>query len=449
MLKHLIKAYWYVTGYIRKHGWKFLLAIVAGGVIFSIIVPRLMRRFSHRRSYYIGVVGEYNLDSLPLVVRQQLSRSLVMSDSDGSFVPDLADKMSIEKIDNSFRRYRFTLPEGIYWQDGKPLEATDINYRTKDANVTYDGLEIVYELPEVFASFPQMLTAPLLRFERVKKWGMMDEIKVYGLSDVHLTSYKYLDDSHYALSQVVLDDVRSRERFVYRFYYTQAQAIDAFKLGEVDYLFDVTNVEEIKNWEMTEVTERLVPDQYLAVFFNTSDPLMTRNMRQALSYAVEKERPGYQRAVGPISEDSWAYFAEAKKYDKNIASGVERLLDEMPGEPIELSLITTSSFYDVASRIKEDWEELGEAAVEACQEDKEIKEKSACEYLRIKVQIQIQTIPDTNNFQTMLVGQQVALDPDQYSLWHSDLATNFTHYKNTRVDNLLEKADKQLILRNV
>ena len=183
----------------------------------------------------------------------------------------------------------------------------------------------------------------------------------------------------------------------------------------------------------------MLPDQYLAVFFNTADPLLSRNLRQALSYAVEKERPGYTRAAGPISADSWAYFAGVKKYDKNIDSGVERLLDELPGEPIELELITTTSYFDIASRIKQDWEELGEAAATACLESDDIKDKTPCEYLRIKVQIQIQSFPDTNNFQTLLIGHQVATDPDQYNLWHSDLATNFTHYKNTRVDNFLEK----------
>jgi ABC-type transport system substrate-binding protein len=154
---------------------------------------------------------------------------------------------------------------------------------------------------------------------------------------------------------------------------------------------------------------------------------------------VEKERAGYGRALGPISENSWAFFKGIKRYDKNLEDGVARLLEELPGEPIELKLTTTTSYFDVASRIKEDWEELGKVAAEACLAKEETVDKTVCEYLRIKVTVQIQAFPDTNDFETLLIGQQVSSDPDQYGLWHSGLATNFTHYKNTKVDSLLEK----------
>ena len=431
----MIKLYWYLTGYIRKHGLKFLAIVVLAVVLFSFVIPYLFERLTPHKRRYIGIVGEYNLNNLPLMIRQQLSYGLVTTEPDGSFVPVLGTL----KIENSGLRYRFTLSQDYYWQDGRPLVATDIDYHVPDATVTYQDNEVIYDLPEVFASFPQLLTAPLLRYQTDTRWGLWEEVDIYGLSHTRLTDYTFADRSHRSLSQVVLDDTQTGERYIYRFYFTQDQAIDAFKLGEVDYLFDVTNIEEIKNWQTTVVQDRLLPDQYLAVFFNTADPLLSRNLRQALSYAVEKERPGYTRAAGPISADSWAYFAGVKKYDKNIDSGVERLLDELPGEPIELELITTTSYFDIASRIKQDWEELGEAAATACLESDDIKDKTPCEYLRIKVQIQIQSFPDTNNFQTLLIGHQVATDPDQYNLWHSDLATNFTHYKNTRVDNFLEK----------
>jgi peptide/nickel transport system substrate-binding protein len=39
----------------------------------------------------------------------------------------------------------------------------------------------------------------------------------------------------------------------------------------------------------------------------------------------------------------------------------------------------------------------------------------------------------------LLLGQEIPIDPDQYVMWHSSQATNFTNYKNTRIDSLLEK----------
>ena len=440
----MIKLYWYITGYIRKHGLKFLLVIVVAAVIFSVVVPYLFRHFSHRQTVYIGLVGEYDLYHLPDDITKQLSRSLVRLDNTGIFDQkslDLADKIDIE---NNGRRYRFHLEEGLSWPDGTPFVATDVNYRLREAQVTYEGSEVIYDLPAVLASFPQLLTTPILRYHETKKYGFINKTEVYGLKNTRLTDYQWLDRSHSALSQVTIDDLETRIRYIYRFYYTQDQALEAFKLGKIDFLYDVTNTEQLKSWRTITVSDRPLTDQYLAVFFNTADPLLTRNVRQALSYAVEKERAGYDRAISPINPSSFAYFPGAKRYDKNIDSGVERLLDELPGAPIEINLVTTASFYDIAPDIQKDWTQLGEAAVSACQNSDKIKDKAICEYLHIKTNIQIQTIPDTNNFQALLIGQQIPFDPDQYNLWHSGLASNFTHYKNTRVDNLLEKGRQTL-----
>ncbi|MBQ6438316.1 hypothetical protein IJJ12_02950 [bacterium] len=441
----MIKLYWYLSAYIRKHGLKFLAVVIGGWALFSLVIPLLMQHFSHGQTRYLGVVGEYTLDNLPDVIAQQLSRSLVTIDTDGSFVGDLGECF----LSTDGLRYRCVLEEDLVWSDGRPLQASDLHYRVSGARVTFDNAkrEIIYELPEVFASFPQLLTTPLLRLETVKKFGLWRRVEVYGLRAARLTSYEYRAASRHALKQVIVDDPVARQRFVYRFYYTQQQAVDGFKLGEVDYLFDVAAVGEVKDWPNTQVEERDLADQYLAVFFNNNDPLLTRNVRQALSYAVEKDRPGYERSPGPISKNSWAYFNGIKTYDKNIASGVERLLDELPAAPLELTLVTTADYFDVASRIKEDWDELSEAAVTACQESEDIEAaaKTACAYLHIDTHIQIQQLPDTNNFQVLLIGQKVALDPDQYSLWHSGLATNFTHYKNTKVDNFLERGRQTVV----
>jgi ABC-type transport system substrate-binding protein len=390
----------------------------------------------------VGLVGAYNLHDLPELITEQLSRGLVVMEADGSFAPQLGDLT----IEEGGLRYRFDLDEW-YWQDGTPLMATEVNYPLKEAQVTYEDGRVVYDLPEVFASFPQLLTKPLLRFETKKNWYGGEREEIYGLSQTQLIDYTYVGQSNRALKQVVLDNPEKRWRFIYRFYFTEDQAVEAFKLGQVDQIWDIANLGDIKDWSTTTVDERLLLDQYLAVFFNNSDPLLTRDLRQALSYAVEKERPGYTRAVGPISLNSWAFFPGSKRYDKNIESGVERLMVSPPGEPIELELVTTASYYDTASRIKEDWEELGAAAAEMCLADSKMTDKTVCEYMRLQVEIQIQAFPDTNNFQTMLIGQQVSADPDQYGLWHSGLATNFTHYHNVRVDNFLEKGRQTIDTR--
>ena len=57
----------------------------------------------------------------------------------------------------------------------------------------------------------------------------------------------------------------------------------------------------------------------------------------------------------------------------------------------------------------------------------------------MEISIRISNFPDSNNFQLLLIGQNIPADPDQYDLWHSDQSPNFTKCKNARIDNLLYK----------
>lgn len=432
------KIYWYISAYLRKHGWKVLLTTLLAVGVFSLVLPWFVKTITRRNTYYIGIVGEYYLDNLPEVVRKQLSRSLMSVGSDGNFIPDVAEKVIIEE---GGKRYRFLLPQTLNWQNGDQFTAEDVNYKLQDVTVTRSKDEIIYDLPDAFSSFPQYLTDPLLKTVSTSNRHFAHKKSLAGLNQVEIADVNYHDASKTSLSEIILDDLKTHKRYIYRFYFTQDQAVTAFKMGKIDYLFDVTNVEELTSWPNVTVSDREISNQYLAVFFNYNDSLLSKNLRLALSYAVNKERGGYNRAVGPIPEDSWAFLKGLKTYGQNYDNAVERLLSELPGEPIELELITTSSYYSIAEEIKSNWETLGDKAAQACQNSTEIKkaEKNKCEYLRLKVKIQIQNFPNTGNFQILLLGQEVSLYPDQYQLWHSGLATNFTHYKNTKVDSLLEK----------
>jgi len=64
----------------------------------------------------------------------------------------------------------------------------------------------------------------------------------------------------------------------------------------------------------------------------------------------------------------------------------------------------------------------------------------------LKSPLKISNFPDLSNYQLLLIGQESSIDPDQYFMWHSSQSTNFTHYKNTRIDSLLEKGRKTLDL---
>ena len=51
-------------------------------------------------------------------------------------------------------------------------------------------------------------------------------------------------------------------------------------------------------------------------------------------------------------------------------------------------------------------------------------------------------VPD--QYQAILVTQEIPSDPDQYTLWHStQTQTNLSHYANPKIDKLLEDGRKE------
>ncbi|MFZ1721254.1 MAG: hypothetical protein WAU07_01995, partial [Microgenomates group bacterium] len=155
------------------------------------------------------------------------------------------------------------------------------------------------------------------------------------------------------------------------------------------------------------------------------------------SYATEKP-DGERRRYGPIDPDSWAYLTGVKTYDYDLERGIERILDELPAQPLNVTLTTTSLFEGEAEAFKQQWESFGREAYQRCLSSGSIDDKSFCPNVQISITIKVTNFPDTSDFELLLIGQETPADPDQYHLWHSEQSTNFTGYKNIRIDSLLE-----------
>ncbi len=432
------KFYWYFTAYVRKHGPTVIISVIGGVLFFSILMPLLMRRLTIKKRQYIGVVGEYNLQTLPSEIKHKLSMGLTTIDpEDQSIEPLLSERWITE---NDGHTYRFTLKKGLKWQDGLELTPDSINYNLKDVEIISTPNDIIFKLPDAFAPFPSVVTEPIFRQTLEKHLIFFKKPSIIGLGPYKISNYKQINNR---LQELILDS--PEDRLIYRFYLTEQDAIIGFKKGEVDTINELRQVEDLEEWGGNNIIlERKIKyNQYLAVFFNHNDPLITRNLKQALYYALDKPK-GEERAVSPINPLSWAYLEGGKDYAKDWERGTERILSSLPNQPLEISLTTTSIFNQEANQIKKEWEEFGQHAYEKCQGSSDVEDKSLCENLKISVQLKISNFPDTQNYQALLLGQEIPTDPDQYFLWHSDQPTNFTNYKNTRIDSLLEKGRQTL-----
>ncbi|OGJ37331.1 MAG: hypothetical protein A2383_01520 [Candidatus Pacebacteria bacterium RIFOXYB1_FULL_39_46] len=427
--------YWYLTAYARKHGWVFLASLLGAIIIFSLIIPLIASKVTIKSKEYIGILGSYTLTTLPSEIKKQLSLGLTEVAENKEVSPLLAQRWVVE---DDGKRYRFVLRQDLEWQDGKSLRPEDVQYQFVDVETISTPNDVVFELPEAFAPFPSVVSEPLFRQISQRYFWFFSRPMLIGIGPNKVTNYTRQGNR---LTELVVET--PKKNFVYRFYLTEADMIYAFKRGEVDVLPDLSNPEDLVSWPNVEIIPHLNTQRYLAVFFNMADPLMSENVRQALSYALDNP-PNETQALGPIDPHSWAYLESAKPYDKDLDRAVEQLLSNIPAQPMELTLTTTEIFTDKAEAIKADWEELGERAEAECQTSKAITDKEQCALVKIKVSLKVSNFPDTSNFQLLLIGQESSVDPDQYFLWHSEQPTNFTHYKNTRIDALLERGRKTL-----
>jgi len=406
--------YWLSQSFFKKHLWIILAAAIFGAVSFNQSATIIKLLPKPKTTQYIGVVSfDSTLSNLPSYIQDRISDGLTSIDESGNFQPNLAANWQI--IDDG-KTYIFKLKPDIYWQDGSRLVASDINYSFKDVDIDIpDDQTIIFKLKEPFAPFPSIVSQPIFKRTHTPILQLVNRTNIIGTGEYKITK---LNLSGNYLGQINLES--DHDRLIYRFYHTENAAITAFKLAEVDQLEDLSQLDDLADWNTITITTKLDPQKYIGVFFNTRDTnLSSKNVRQALAYTIPDKPTDDTRAYSPISPKSWAYNPKVKPYDYSFDSAQKLLADYKTD--FELELTTTPSYADMAEDIKTSWEQLG-----------------------FKIKLKVVNFPDTSNYQILLAGQQIPFDPDQYLLWHSTQATNITGYQNAKVDKLLEDGRKEI-----
>ncbi|OGY21441.1 MAG: hypothetical protein A3A65_00275 [Candidatus Chisholmbacteria bacterium RIFCSPLOWO2_01_FULL_49_14] len=409
MLKKIRFAYWMLRGFFKRHNKLLFIAIFAG-LVSALLVPKIFSLLPKTEPLKkIAIIGKPILSELPLFIQNQISYGLTSITPSGEAQPSLAKSMSIEE---DGRRYRFVLRDDLFWHDGKPFKADDVNYNFSDVTITVvSDTEVVFDLKEPFSPFPTVVSQPLFRSSRSSLFP--GRRALLGLGPMRVKNI--VRNAQYITELSIKSD---QDSLLYRFYNNQEAAVTAFKLGEVDEILELSSPGELVNWPNTIVSEVIHPDRYVALFFNVEDPnLSSKSLRQALTYAIPDKGSESVRAVSPINPDSWAHNPQVKPYDYD-PEAAKRLLDSEREQgnsiPQVIELTTTLPYLDIAENIKEVWSTLG-----------------------INTTMKVATfLPE--NFQVLLIAQEIPPDPDQYSLWHSTQQTNLTRYNSPKVDKLLE-----------
>ncbi len=396
-----LKFWWHLLhAYIKRYQIRIFATIV---ILFLVIfaayktIPNVIRS----NIITIGYVGSYNLQTLPSEVLSLATQPLISKDANGRGVPALASHWTVSE---DGKTYIVFLKDNLQWHDGSVVEAKDISLAIKNVDIAaLNNKTIQFKLPNPIASFPLALDIPVFKASTF-----------YGTGEFRIVDLNQIGD---VIKKITLHPKDSSlPRVEIKFYPTEQQAVYALKIGEIKVLA-VSNVKELEKWPNLNVKKEVDAQKLVSVFYNTSDSLLSsRDLRQALSYAITKDTFDGQDAITPIAFTSWAYNPNVKKYEFNQAKAKE-LFAKAEAKNKTITLSYMPGLKTIAQGIKDDWSYLGLNII--------LKEEKG--------------IP--KDFQALLAVDQIPTDPDQYTLWHStQKTTNITNYANVKIDKLLEDA---------
>lgn len=447
--------------------WVLIVIISLWGIISQINYLNNMTSFHKPKNggiYREAILGQVKSVN-PLFAENSATEdinSLVFSgltkvNGNREIVPDLAKKWDSSP---DKKTYTFTLQDDLVWQDGVKLTADDIaftialvqNPDTRSplaANwngVKYEVIDsktIKFSLPSSYGNFLTNTTIGILpkhKLDRVKPSGVKSNEfnqRPIGsgpykleLLEVDSNIINLEANENYHVHKPYIKNIRIK------LFQSNSDMIDALVKKQVDAVSgvlpqDVATVEKIQGIN----DFRLGLPAYVGAFFNLKSPLLADlKVRQALAYSIDREAIIKNNLYGeaaaafyPIPAGFVGFNPSAKKYEYN-QSLAKDLFQQAGAGKINLRIITLDnpSYKKVANSLAESWQKLG-LNVEVITAD--------------SVQLQ-QNYIRSRNYEVLLYGQNIGLDSDAYSFWHSsqinDPGLNISAYKNTEVDQLLE-----------
>lgn len=408
-------------------------------------------------------------DSASNDINAQVYNGLVKYDKDIKLVGDLAEGWDLT---NEGKTITFHLRKNVKWHDGRPFTSADVmfTYQTLISSNTRTAFSSDYllvskaEAPDPF-TFRVSYNDPFA--PAIESWGMGILPKhIWENGDVHtheanrhpIGTGPYIFKEWLPSEKIVLeanpDYFEGRphfDRYVYRIIPDQSVQFLELRQG-------------------TLATMALSPDQYngydefflqydkyqypafkydFFAFNLKNDLFKDKRVRQAISYAINKEdivQGVYQGlaspASGPFPPASWAYNPDVKPYPHDVAkakallaeagwkdSDGDGLLDRK-GTPFKFTVITNQG-----NKVRESIAQVVQNSLSQVGIKMEIR--------IIEWSVFIHSFVDKKQFEAIILGWNLARDPDAFSMWHSSQQGpnqyNFISYTNPNVDRLLEE----------
>ena len=386
--------------YINRYKlWILLFVMFASITTFGFKI--FLQQVSRTNVLAIGYVGTYKLENIPTNVLALATDSLLKIDKSGKPQPAMASHWTTT---DDGKKYIVFLKDNLKWHDDTQVNAKDISLAVSGVSiVALNNKAIEFDLKTPLVSFLQTLDKPVFKTNSFYGTGQFRIVHISKIEDI--------------IKEIKLTPKnKNLPRIEIKFYPTQSQALEALKIGEVK-VATVSQASNLHSWPNLEVERTLDETEVITIFYNNDDALLSsKEFRQALNYAINRQEFDGVLGQSPIYPSSWTFNEAVKGYDYNSGKAKE-LISKSQIENPKVTLTVGPALEEIADRIANDWEAIGVKVVIK-------KEKS---------------VP--SDFQALFAVNELPRDPDQYALWHStQTATNITKYKNVRVDKLLEDA---------
>ena len=394
-----LRFWWRLTlAYFKRYQLRFATFLISL-LLIGFTGFKTWQRIAQNNVISIGFVGSYSIENIPAEILELATQSLISANQQGEPTPLLASHWTVSE---DGKTYIVFLKDNLNWHDSTQVDASNISIAISNVQVTaLNNKAIEFKLPNPIASFPQALNKPLFKRDTYYGTGEYRIVKIDNINNFVKKLIMHPKDTSLPLVEI-------------KFYNDQLQVANALKIGEIKYA-RIPHAQNLESWPNLSVEKQTDYSQIVTIFFNNKDPLLSsKDLRQALIYAINQTNFDGETAHSPIPARNWAYNESIKHYSYNSVKAKE-LLSKLQTNELNLVLSVSPGLEDIAEKIKADWQAIG-------------------------IVVNLEKISQTpQNYQALLAFNKINPDPDQYSLWHStQKETNITRYQNVKVDKLLE-----------
>jgi peptide/nickel transport system substrate-binding protein len=411
-------------------------------------------------------------DSASSDINGLVFNGLVKYDKDLKLTGDLAKDFSVSE-DNM--RITFNLRKGVKWHDGK-------EFTSKDVIFTYNAIISSSTKTPHSSNFDKVkkVSAPgpyriIVEYTEpyspaLESWGMgIIPEHIYSGTDINNNPHNRnpVGTGSYKFGNWRTDDRIVLEaydeyfegrpeigRFIYKIIPDQSVQFMELRRGTIDWMNPTPDqwVSETsgKDFQSNYNRYRYPSFGFTYMAFNLDNPFFkSEKVRRAISYGVDKQeiiesvlRGLGTVATGPYPPVSWAYDEEIKDYGYNPRKALELLRQAGWVRDETTGILTKDGHEFQFTLMTNQGNQTRKLSAEIIQD--QLKDIG----IRVKVRIQewssfINQYIDKRQFDAVLLGWSLSVDPDQYPLWHSSQVSegqyNFTGFKDSRVDELLEE----------